>query len=161
MGIRKITTRRAGFTLIEVLIYVAFFSFLIGSLLAITFQTIDSTSRINKKITVQQEADFVLRKLEWVLNGSESVDLPPLGGSGPELNVNNSNLGIFSPAIFSSIDSNINLKLGSEASLPLTTQNINISNLNFTHSQEAGQPEKIIIDFEVGKESFKLIKYLR
>ena len=49
----------AGFTLIEVLVYIVFFTLLVGTLLGIAYQTIASTDQINKKIVLGQEADFI------------------------------------------------------------------------------------------------------
>jgi Tfp pilus assembly protein PilV len=65
--------KQEGFTLIETLIYIAFFAVLVGSLLGITFQTIDNSARLSKKITIQQEANFILRKIEWAINSGEVV----------------------------------------------------------------------------------------
>ncbi len=149
-----------GFTLLETLIYILFFTLLIGVLLGITFQVIASTDQVNKKSIVQQEANFVLRKLNWVLSGADSVTSPSLAdGSGSVLTVVNSGAGV-TAATFDLNAGVIRLELPPNPPMPLTTSNITVANLNFTHSQIVGQPEKITASFQIGAEQFSLTKYL-
>ena len=78
---------RSGFTLIEVIIYLALFSILIGGALVSAYSLIESNERNQTKAIVQNEGAFVLAKIDWALSGIQSVDQPPFGGSGALLQV--------------------------------------------------------------------------
>ncbi|MEK7606236.1 MAG: prepilin-type N-terminal cleavage/methylation domain-containing protein [Patescibacteria group bacterium] len=61
------TNTKSGFTLLETIIYFALFGFLIiGGFLA-AYQIIESSHRIADKTAREAEADFILRKIDWVL----------------------------------------------------------------------------------------------
>lgn len=59
-----------GFTLIETLLYLALFTLIIGGGMAAAYQIIQSTEATHQKVIIQEEADFLLRKLEWALSGA-------------------------------------------------------------------------------------------
>ena len=61
-----------GFTFIEVIIYIALSSLLLGTAFVTVFQLIDSSNKLNVKNTVQEEGNFVMRKLNWALTGVSS-----------------------------------------------------------------------------------------
>ncbi|KKT41196.1 MAG: hypothetical protein UW30_C0011G0027 [Candidatus Giovannonibacteria bacterium GW2011_GWA2_44_13b] len=64
-----------GFTLIETIIYIALLSMLIGGGLITAFYIVD-TSRANATdINIEAEGNFLLRKFEWVMNGSAITTL--------------------------------------------------------------------------------------
>lgn len=159
---------QAGITLVETLIYIAFLSLLMGSLLGITFQTLASTEQINHKITIQQEANFILRKIDWALSGSDSVNTPNIGGSGSVLSVNKFVPNPANPIVFSFDQSSLSLAVGGTTDI-LNSSNIEISNLVFSRTQTGTQPEKITVDFNVNciqctenqLQHFTLTRYLR
>ena len=64
-----------GFTLLETLLYVALLSFFLSSLVGITYQSLQSTDKISKQISLQQEANFLIRKMDWALTGASSVNI--------------------------------------------------------------------------------------
>lgn len=59
----------SGFTLFETLIYIALLSIIIGASLGITYQIIDGTGRDSNRTSVDTEAAFVIRKIDFALNG--------------------------------------------------------------------------------------------
>lgn len=150
MKIRNIKIESSGFTLIETLIYIAFFAVLVGSLLGITFQTIDNSARLSKKITIQQEANFILRKIEWALNNAETVS----DSSGPEtLTVN-----MYAPAVpvsFSYLGNNMTITRGGVTEI-LNSENVNVSAVDFVKTNK-----EIKVSLNVEGENFELTKFLR
>ncbi len=60
--------RNQGFTLFETLIYIVLFIFLIGGGFMAAYQVIESSGRIAEKAAREAEADFIFRKIDWVLN---------------------------------------------------------------------------------------------
>ena len=165
---RKISSD--GFTLIETLIYIAFFAFLIGSLLGITYQTIASTDQINRKIVLQQESNFILRKLDWALTGAQSITVPSIGSPGSELKLNQY-VGTNNPIDFVFQNGNIYLSLAGAAvgsGNQLNSKNIAVSSFTVTSSQTVNQPEEVQVGFTLTHvldpthpQSFQITKYLK
>ena len=53
-----------GFTLIEMLIYLALFSMIMGGAIVATYQIIQTTQALQTHILDQQEADFMFHKTQ-------------------------------------------------------------------------------------------------
>jgi type II secretory pathway pseudopilin PulG len=160
---------QSGFTLIETLIYIAFLSLLMSSLLGVTFQAIASTDQINKKIILQQESNFISAKLDWALTGASLINLPLVNNTGSELKVNNNN---FSPNVldFNLISGSnyLTLARGTNPALQLNSQNTKVTSFNVTASKIGSQPEQVQISFTVTllndptqSQSFQLTKFLK
>ena len=138
----------AGFTLIETLIYTAFFALLVGSLLAITFQTLSSSGQVARKIAVQQEANFILRKIDWALSGGTGLSVP-----------SSDTLSVTKDGIVQSFSLDAGrVKLGDTT---LNSANVLVSNLQFVRTQTGTQPQKITATFSAGGENFELTKFLK
>jgi len=67
---------KKGFTLIEVIIYIALFTILMASTFVTAYQLIQGTDILNQKTVNQEEVNFVLRKINWVLSGVSSISSP-------------------------------------------------------------------------------------
>ncbi|OGE82152.1 MAG: hypothetical protein A3B10_02355 [Candidatus Doudnabacteria bacterium RIFCSPLOWO2_01_FULL_44_21] len=65
--------RENGFTLIETLIYIALFTIIIGGAMVAVYQIIESTNRTNERVVIQEDVNFLLRKLDWALTGASAV----------------------------------------------------------------------------------------
>ena len=71
----RFVIEESGFTLIEVLLYSLFFALIITLFLACGFMVIEASSDLNKKITVEQEGNFLLGKINWALNSARQVEI--------------------------------------------------------------------------------------
>lgn len=71
----KILNTNKGFTLIEVVIYLALFSIIIGGALVSVYNIIESSGKLENKVVMQEEANFLLRKINWVLNGARDYTI--------------------------------------------------------------------------------------
>lgn len=71
MSLNKLS--RTGFTLIETIIYIALFSLMMTGILLSAYQLIANSSMAEASVTAQEEGNFVLRKISWVLTGTSSV----------------------------------------------------------------------------------------
>jgi len=152
----------AGFTLIEVLMYIGFFTLLVGTLLGIAYQTIASTDQIDKKIQLSQEGDFLLRKIDWALAGSQAAAT----GSKPS----DISIARFAPpntVIFSQNGNFIDINSGMGV-MDLNSANTAVSNLVFAKTSNPPQPDKIQADFDINclncdanqSQHFQIVKYL-
>lgn len=147
--------RNQGFTLIETVIYIALFSILIGSVFVTTLQLIDSSGDLDKKNVTVEEGNFVMRKINWALTGAKNVSV-----SSDTLVITQYD----SSQIRFCLDSGqIKIKHGgsalcSSASFtPLTTENVEVSSLNFTTTTPAGMTVLATIDGQ----DFSITKFIR
>jgi len=147
-----------GFTLVELLVYLALFSFLITGVLVGVYQIIDSTDKISGKIFVEQEGNFLLRKINWALTGASSIVVM---GSPPSLSINRPDLPAEqNPLLFGMDDSGsyLQLKRGNGSFAFLNSDNSKITDLQFTHSLS---PESVKASFKINGQQFEITKYLR
>src|SRR3989344_3611457 len=130
-----------GFTLIETIIYIALFTILMGGALATAYSLIEGADGTQTKTTVQEEANFVLRKIDWALTGTETINIPGAGYSDilsvSKYDGTNIVIQLTSGKIEISED-------GGATFLPITTDNVAVGTLQFYHIPALGSgPEGI------------------
>lgn len=76
-----------GFTLIEMVIYIALFAILFGGAIVAAYNVIESTGRNQTRARLQAEGEFMLAKIAYVLSGVQNISLPAVGITGSVLNV--------------------------------------------------------------------------
>ena len=77
-----------GFTLIETVIYIALFAFIMTGALVSIYGILGSSARNQTKAMVQEEGSFLLGKIDWALSGVETINLPDdSDGDGIELDL--------------------------------------------------------------------------
>lgn len=152
-----------GFTLIETLIYLALFSIIIGGFLVTAFQIIQGNDSAQQKAVIEEESNFLLRKIDWALSGVGNINIPPSGLSGSTLSVTKPGLPVGqNPLVFNFNSGNIQLQRGAGASTILNSSNVTISNLLFNHIPASAQkPEAVKASFNIGNRVFETTKYLR
>lgn len=64
-----------GFVLIEMIIYTALFSIMMGGLVVVAYQLSENTSDVESKISAQEEINFVSKKLDWIFTGVRDITL--------------------------------------------------------------------------------------
>ncbi len=164
-----------GFTLLEVVIYLALFSIILSGAIVTTVTIIDTTRRLDEKIMVQEEANFLLRKIAWVLSGLELITAPAAGAESnfPGLStasfcVNKINFSGNPVEIYVS-DSKMFLRTGGCGSggtiWQLNTDNLGIASSTFEHFAGPGssKPEglRAAFTFTNSTQYFEITKYLR
>jgi type II secretory pathway pseudopilin PulG len=80
-------TTQKGFTVIESLLYIALFGIIIGGVTAAVYGIVQSAGRGQTRIEMQEEAGFLLGKLNWALTGACEVIIPASGVPAPSLSV--------------------------------------------------------------------------
>ena len=151
----------SGFTLIETLLYSLFFAFIIGSALGATFQIVQGSQSLTNKTIVEDEANFVLKKIEWTLTGVKTINQPVSGSSGPILSVDKDDYGS-NPVIIDLFNGDLRIKKGSANPVILNSQNITASSLSFEHIKaSATSPAAVRANFKISDQPFEIIKYLR
>lgn len=160
---------QSGFTFIETLIYLGLFSIIIGGALVTTYSIISSTSRTEKNIIIQEEANFLLRKIDWALSGVTSIPEPSLGNSGETLCVFKINF-VNNPVKFSVSDGKMYIQSGGGScsgvgpAFQLNSDNVRVAGVDFLHFAPIGnKPGGIQANFSLSEplREFQTIKYFR
>ncbi len=157
-----IQRKTKGFTLVEVLLYIALFSMLMSGVVLASFQLLSSAHLSDKSVRVQQEGDFVLRKLDWVLNGVSVQVVPnkvsPYSSTLQVVSATNASFVVtFAPQPHS-----ITLSQNGAPPVPLTTPNVIVSALQFHYLKAIGaKPEGIEASTTINGADFYIKKYLR
>ena len=116
-----------GFTLIETIIYLALFSIVIGGGMVAAFQVIQSANASNNHIIVQEEGNFLLRKIDWALTGAKFICVPA-SGSGDILVVTQNDCFIISSLLTFDIDSgNLRLQRGNQPQVILNSSSVAVA----------------------------------
>lgn len=135
---------KAGFTLIETIIYIALLAFLMGAGISVAFYIIDSSQKNKTEVNVQAEGNFILRKIDWALTGATDAT----GGS--TLTVTK-----FGGLYVFSFDGTQYLQLDG---VNLNSSRVFVSLVVFSAS---GSPKKITVSFNANGKPFTITKYLR
>ncbi|MBI2482080.1 MAG: prepilin-type N-terminal cleavage/methylation domain-containing protein [Candidatus Vogelbacteria bacterium] len=114
---------KQGFTLIEVIIYIALFGLLIGGALVATYEIISSDNHQQLAIITAQDSAFIKAKITWVLSGATNIY-----STGNSLVIDNPSLGLIT---LEEVDHNLTIKRGSNPALPLNSSLLKITDVNF------------------------------
>ncbi len=147
---------KAGFTLIEVVIYIALFSILMGSAFIVAYQLIQSSGNLSTKNTIQEEGNFVIRKLDWALSGADPTTVSPSSGNSSALSLtkyNGNKINVQQNGTKIEIKESTN----GNTFLPITTDNVTVSALNFKYEALGG----ITITITINGLTFTTTRYFR
>ncbi len=150
-----------GFTLIEAIIYIALFAIIIGGGLAASYQIIQSTDAAQNHVILQQEANFIFRKIEWALTGATAVNTP-----------NTYTLGVTKGSLltFTQNTGSLTLQRASDSSVILNSSSVIVNLFSVAKIVgSGGKPDSVKVDFTLTlaqsgmptTQSFSFIKYLR
>ncbi len=64
--------------LIELVVYIALFSLIIGGAIVAAYQVFESSGRSQAHAMIQEEGDFLLSKINWSLRGVQTITFPAL-----------------------------------------------------------------------------------
>lgn len=143
----------AGTTLIEILIYIALFSIVMAGGTVGAYQVIQSSNRTSDKNILEQDANFILRKMDWALTGATLLVIP----NPQKLVVTTSS---------SSVTFTLSGADFQKDGAPLNSSRIKISNLSFAAPSATGKPG-VTMKFTAKtfddklSQTFSMTKYLR
>jgi prepilin-type N-terminal cleavage/methylation domain-containing protein len=143
---------KKGFTLIETLIYIALFTILIGAGFSTAFSLIQSGESLSSRTVTNSEIDFVLRKIDWALNGATNISI-------------SSNNLIITKGLSNSVEIGLNteskiyVKENGGNPILLSTDNVKVEHLNFNVLSSV--PKELITELNIDGISATTTKYLR
>ncbi len=146
-----------GFTLLEVVIYIAIFSILMSGVLLTVYQLLDVGRANLSAVAVQEEGTFVNRKISWALAGATAIDVP----DSKTLVITRPDLGAQSPIKIQEVDGMMLISRGGAAPVPLTTSELEVTNTDITMSTGgASLPTSVRMEYEIEEYPFLFITYL-
>jgi prepilin-type N-terminal cleavage/methylation domain-containing protein len=156
-----------GFTLIEIIIYIALLGALMTGALTSAVTLIQSSASSNGKATVQEEGSFVQRKLQWALSGLTAT--PTVGnnngGNACWQTLSVTKTGVVNPLRFRHSVSTSSVEVSEDNGTtyyPLTTENVSVSCVKFAVTPANGSvPAGVTATVTIGGLDFVVTKYLR
>ena len=150
--------RDRGFTLIEIIIYVALLSLTIGFILVAVYQIIDSKTGASARTSVEEEANFLIKKIKWVLTNVDVINQPTAGATSTTLSVNKFNFPA-NPVAISRSGSDVNISYAGNPATTLNSEDISVGDLVFENISGGSNPAvKIKLNLEYRPNDLKTTK---
>ncbi len=126
-------SRKAGFTLIEFLIYSVIVTLLVGALVLIGSNILQGRVRVAVAEEVNHNGKIAMEKITYHIRKADSINSPIIGSSESTLSLNMS-VSTENPTVFEvDIDNRLTVKRGVEDAAVLTSGKVKVSSLNFTN----------------------------
>jgi prepilin-type N-terminal cleavage/methylation domain-containing protein len=135
---------KKGFTLIEVIIYLALLTIIFTATGVVVYTIFEGSDRDSARIQIQTEGDFILAKINWAMNNASNITVLnlPLKLSITK-NLYNSN-----PIIFFATNTKLQMKEGMGLGQDLNNDQVLASNLTLQDLPANSQrPHGFIISF--------------
>lgn len=139
-----------GYTIIEMLLYIAIFSLIIGSILSVAMSI--ANQRILNQVTqeVDYQGNLAITNITQNLRNASTINTPTPSNSSASLSYNTATLAN-NPTIYDVVnDQSVNklrFTAGSSSSVYLTSSRVTMSNLNFSNRAITGGRDSIYISF--------------
>lgn len=148
-----------GVTLIELVVYIALFSLIIGGAIVAAYQIFESSGRSQTHAMIQEEGDFLLAKINWSLSGIQTISAPvlPSGGvactSSNTLSVTRWDSAI-GTLVIDVLGADMRIARGGNQPNVLNNTNVTVSNLLFKYCYMGGSnPASIASSFTLRSRS--------
>ena len=143
-----------GFTLIEVLLYLAIVGIIIQGFITFILSITDINSKTYVTQEVQANTRMILGLISQKIRAADDILTPSEGNSTSTLILDMPNPD--PDLTFSITDGVLGMAEGAASSTPITSNKVNISNLTFTNLATAGEKDNIrieitAIDFKMGE----------
>lgn len=137
----------AGFTLIEMIIYIAIIGIVISGFVSYSLSVSGARNKNYSVVTVQANGRTALEIFRQKIHQAETVVIPSYGATSTLLLLDMP--GANPNIIFSMLNGTLLMKEGSLATTTITEDNVLVSNLIFTNLAGNNERENIKIDLTV------------
>lgn len=161
--------KEKGFTLLETLLYLGLFSIIIGGGMVAAYQIIQGTQANYNHVVLQEEANFIFRKISWAMTGADQI-IP--GAAETKLTIKKPDPIAPDPITldFDLVDNKLKLSKNGGDAVDLNSESISVDSLVFNIEEPpVGGLASLEIDFSLStaqagrqaSQDFSFIKYLR
>ena len=140
---------RRGTTLVELLLFLAFFAVVGGTVVSILFATNDQRMRQQTITSVERTGLQILQSLQWRIEQAERILDPPLGASGAILALQMASKED-DPMIVASVSGALVMVLR-ESQQVLTANDMSLSRLSVRNTSASAARPSILIAFDLSK----------
>lgn len=144
-----------GLTLIETILYIALWSFIMSSVMLTVYGIAQNGDLFAKRNVASDEGEFVTAKLNWALGDMASITTPS-SGSGSSLSITRNDGTVVEVRLTGDV---IEMRVAGGSYIPLTTANVSVSSLEFTRI--SGTPAGIQASTTIDGINFMTRRYLR
>lgn len=141
---------RGGYTLIELLLYIVLVGSLLTSLVTFFELTIEARVKTRSITEVNEQGTAAMEYITQTIRNANSITAPAAGGTGSSLTVVVPT-GALSPTIFSLSGTTLQVKEGTAANIPLTSNEVVISNVTFKNLTSSGTTGIVQVSFTVSR----------
>lgn len=143
-------TVQAGYTLIELLLYVVIVGALLTSLTYFFGMMADSRVKNQTISEVNDQAAMAMDTITQTIHNATSITTPAAAGSGASLTLVVPT-GALSPTVFSLSGTTLQIKEGAAAAVALTSNDVQITSLTFTNLTKAGTSGIVQVSFTMSR----------
>ena len=137
-----------GFTLIEILIYLALVSLIATISIAAVYPLIDNYYRNQARLDIEGEANFLMRKINWGLTGAYSINQPISGSTSTILSINKEGFSQ-NPIVFDIGNGDFRISLAAGEPIVLNNINVKIEKAEFENIFQSGLPVLVGVELSV------------
>lgn len=134
---------RDGFSLLETIIYIALFMSIATGLLLFLQVGLSTETKTNGYTLVTEELQFILGRIDRRIQGATAITTPTAGTSGTSLVLTMAS-STENPTRFTLSNGILYMTRGSGAAIALSSVNVQITNLSFTHL--LGTPDQVRVN---------------
>lgn len=144
---KKINTSQ-GFTLLELLLYVAISSILLTTISLFLSTLLQSRIKNQTISEVDGQGMVAMELMAQIIRNADTVSAPAAGATGSSLTLTTT-VPAQSPTVFDLAAGALRITEGATPAIPLTNSRITVSSLSFQNLSRAGTPGTIRIQFTI------------
>jgi Tfp pilus assembly protein PilW len=134
--------KQTGYTLIELLLYVAITAILLSALMAFFAMSLSGRVKSESIGEVDQQGSFILDTVTQALRNADSITAPAAGASASSLTLAMATSAI-NPTVFSLSGNTMQVKEGTANAVPMSTPRVKVTALTFKNLSRSGTPGSI------------------
>lgn len=138
--------KKKGFSLLELLLYVSISGIIIFSTSLYLSTFLESKVKNQTIREVEQQGDFIMQIIQRSIRNGTLINSPTIGLSSASLSLETSDINT-NPTIFDINNGIIQIREGSQASIPLHNTRIEASSLIFYNLSSSPSPGIIKVEF--------------
>lgn len=139
----KMPRSKKGFTLVEMVLYVAICSILLVTISFFLSFLLGARVRSQAITEVNQQGFQVMSMMTQTIRNGRSIQVPSIGTSSSTISITTGN-ALLNPTLFYVSSTTMKIKEGSQTAVSLTNSQVRVSNLLFQNVSSISSTEKII-----------------
>lgn len=144
----NISRSKSGFSLLELLLYVATSSIILLATSIFLSTLLESRIKNQTIAEVEQQGVQVMQIITQTIRNADTINSPSIGASSASLSLNTV-LATTTPTVFDLSGGVVRVKEGTGAVVALTNQRVSVTNLSFSNFSRSGTPGVVNISFVI------------